>query len=402
MEIIKKYWFLIVIGLLLRVILAAFTYHPDLKSQVIATTSYLSGNFDPYQKASEISSGAVLDKLPMSYFLQLPAHLVGRVLVMEESEKSFFQQPEQIFGQIQGWLYLVYAKLPLIIFDMALGILLAYSLEKSLRKKALIFWMFNPFTLWATVSIGQIDIYATFFIVLAYLFVKKEKLSLAALALGFGGAIKSAPFLLLPLLLGMASTFKEKVKIIILSFLPLIVTIAPYLDSAEFKKNALFAPQMEKSLFAKILLSGGEAIFIVPTLLVIIYFFFYQQKRVAEDFLKYSAVILLTVLAFTHFHIQWFLWVTPLLIIIYLQRLDRSLKLSLWTMSICVIGMLFLFESSLQVRLFSPLLPGQAQSLGLAEILSSESIGNLRSFFASLFAASVIFFNISILNNGKK
>lgn len=396
MQIIKTYWLLLIIGLILRLIIAGFTYHPDTKSQVIATRSFLEGKFDPYQNASNLAPGAVLDKLPMSYFLQLPFHLAGRILTSNEVENQFFIEQRNLFGLPKFWSYLIYAKLPLIIFDLALAVLLVLTVASVFKKKALAIWVFNPFTIWATEAIGQIDIYSAFFILLCFYLLKSGKLPWAALALGFGGAIKTAPFLLLPLLLVFAKDLKSKILITFLAVTPYVLSVIWFMGSPHFRNDAFVAPQIGKSLVAQIPLSGGESIIIYIVALILIYFFYFQKSANLDNFLKYSILIFLTTLSLTHFHIQWFLWVMPFLIIWALENND-SVKLPIIGLLLSTLAMLFLYESSLQVKLFAPLFPMLDNLSGFAEYLSNSQLYLYKSIFASVFAACSLILGFKLL-----
>ncbi len=394
---IKIFWVLIVMGMILRIFIALFTFHPDINYYALASASYLRGNLNPYEKAGELSPGATLDKLPLGYFLNLPFHLLARPLVVDKTEKTFFINREKLFGDSSFWIFLTYAKAPMIAFDIALAILLTWMVSTPDKKKVLFIWMVNPLTLWVTSAIGQIDIYVAFFLALCYFFLKKGRTNLAALALGLGGGIKTAPFLLLPLLLGLETGLRKKVIIFLISLVPLVVTVVPYLGSRDFRENAIFVPQLSKSLYANLPLSGGESIFIVVALLTFLYFVYLSKNRNSQDFLNFSIAILLLTFSFTHFHIQWFLWVMPLLLLWFLNHWDQGTTLA----SIILFGsltlMLFLFDSSLQVKLLAPLLPFLDKTAGLAEILHPQEVFNLKSFAATIFAASSVFLTWRIL-----
>lgn len=396
MTIIKKFWILLVLGFILRVVIAAFTYHPDLNYQVIATAAYLKGYLDPYFGASQVFTGTTLDKSPMTYLLHLTGHLPARILVVEDTEDIFIKNRQQLFGKHQLWLFLIYAKLPFILFDLALGVLLTFLVTQNLKKKVLALWMFNPVAIWTSSAVGQNDIYATFFVVLTLVLLKKN-LILAALAIGFGAAVKSFPFLLIPLLFAYSENFGSKVKLILVAFTPYFLTVLPYLPSYEFRQYALFAPQISKSFFAQIPLSGGESIIIFLTSLAFIYFIYFSQKRTKDDFIPFASAILLVVLSLTHFHIQWFLWVMPFLIIWSINNWRKGVPLAIATLFFSLMLMLFLFEASLQIRLFAPFWPQLNQALGFAEILSSEQLFLLKSFAASIFAAASFFLILRIL-----
>lgn len=388
MEIIKKYWPILIVGLLLRLILAAFTFHSDLRAQIIPTAVVFQlHQLDFYKYTNEIMPGEVMDKPPLTYLMPIVFQAPFRPLIDNQFERQFLTARQQFFGFPSSWFYLIYAKLPMILFDMGLALLLAYLVEAQLRKKIITVWIFNPFTLWASVAVGQVDVYIAFFIVLSLYLARRNKLPLAALSLGFGGALKAAPFLLLPMLLFSAKTIRERVLMVILAAIPYLLTTLPYLPSQSFRREALFTPQLSKSFYAVIPLSGGEAIYLTVAAVAFIYLLFLSKKRGLKDYLNFSIIILITLLVFSHFHLQWFLWVMPLLIVKFLQRDETIDKWIAVVFSASLLMMLFLFDASLQLKLFAPLFPVLDLARGLVEILPDAELYLLRSLAASIFAA---------------
>jgi len=399
MTYLRKYWFLVLIALVIRLLVGAFTFHEDVRASATASFVYLElKELDPYKRSFDIAPQELLNYLPFSYILSLPIHLVERVFVDRDIEKIFLANQNLLLGNPKMWLYLIYVKLPFIIFDIGIGVLLSFIVQFNNQKKALAIWLFNPFSIWVSSAIGQYDVYLVFFLCLSLFFIQKDKLYLAALALGAGAATKSAPFLLLPLLLGLAVSFKDRLIILFLSVLPYIITVTPYIASPSFRKDALFAPQMQKIFYANIPLSGGEFILIVPSLILFFYVTYLLRDRTKEDFIAYSILIFLSILAFTHFHIQWFFWVLPFIIIFALDYWNKQIKWSIIGLITSLIGMLFLFESSLQLKLFAPLFPVLESAKGLHEILQDNQVILLRSVTASTFFVSSLLLCKAILN----
>lgn len=398
MDSFKKYWLLFLVGLILRLVLASASFHPDTRTLSLSSAVFFQkGTLNFYEESPNIAPQEVLDDLPLSYLILLPVHGLLRSFVDIPTENVFLNSSQNLLGSLHLNLYLIYTKMPLIFFDLLLGFVLTLSVRASLQKKILTLWMLNPFTLWVTAMIGQMDVVVTFFIALAWFLTSKQKLGWAALALGVGGAIKSSPFLLVPLLVGLGGSFKEKLKLATLSVLPYLVSVGPYLDNKDFRQDALLAPQLVKSFFAQMPLSGGEVIFIVPAILIFLYLIYFSTKRDTKDFFKFSIVALLLVLAFTHFHIQWFLWVMPFLLLWLIENWSKEIIPAIAGLFFSLLVMIFLFDSSLQLKLFAPLFPILDQAKGLAEILTNEQLTFFRSAVASIFAACSIFLSFKIL-----
>lgn len=397
----------LIIGLILRFLLAAFTFHPDILEIDYTSAIILRGySLDPYSfyhllapndPRKIIFSSQLPDDLPLQYWIHIPVDFVLRSLVDIQTENQFLSDITPLFGHPQLYLLLLIVKLPLILFDIGIGLTLTLIVPNGLRKKIFLYWMLNPFTLWATEAIGQVDIMPTFFMVLAFYLVYKNKLNLSVVSLGIGGALKSFPFLIAPFFIMTAENWVERIKLVVLLFIPAIMSVIPYLGSREFRTNALFAPQLDKTLYAKIYLSGGEEVFINGVILIVLYLLYLNKKRTFQDVLSYSIIAFLSILAFTHFHIQWIVWVAPLILVRFIEKINESHKISLILLSLSVLVMLFMFESSLQIKLFSPLIPNLNLAKGIAETLRLDQIELIRSFAATIFLGSTIFLSRSLL-----
>lgn len=392
---------ILVLGLVLRLAIAAATYHPDVG--IINFTSAVilrAHNLNPYDTEFRkiIFGKEAPDDLPLQYWLRVPIEFFLRPLINVNTEDQFLLDMRPLLGKVEFNLHLLAVKMPLVIFDLVTGILLTLAVAPALRRKTLLLWMINLVTLWATAAVGQVDIMPTLFVVLSLVLLQKQKNLLAALSLGVGGAIKSFPFLLAPFLIFTAKSWAEKVKMAGIMIVPLTLSVLPYLGSANFRHEALFAPQLDKMLYAKLPLSGGEALIISVVLLLALYLIYLLKKRTSEDFLAFSTATILIVLAFTHFHIQWFLWVTPLLIIYAVRGIKAAEGFSFGLIGLGVLLMLFLFEASLQVQLFAPLFPELAKAKGLAEMLRPEQVDFGKNLAASFFAAGALFFSGSLLS----
>lgn len=412
MQLDKKIVLLFILGIALRIVIAMFTFHPDARTSSFTSAMVLregtlnfydfSNNLDATDpRKQEYNEKLIdIDDQPLQYLLTLPFFAILRPFVDLATETMFHLDPSSTFGSPQLFYYLLYLKFPFLVFDILTAFVLM-KLFQDKKQKAIAFaiWMFNPVTLWATAGIGQFDILTTFFMILSLFFLSKNKPSLSAIALGFGIALKTFPLLLLPFLILSQKTLKQKVTVTVLSLIPFVSFALIFLGSPGYRQHALFAPQLDKLLYAKIPLSGGENIFIIPVLLIILYLLFASLKnRNWENLARFWLITLLMILGFTHFHQQWFLWVTPFLVIFHpymRQKLLFPVILLLLSWGI----MLFMFDASLQVKLFSPLIPSLKDAAGLAEVLTGDKVSFIRSIAATIFVASGFYIAVKFLKN---
>lgn len=225
------------------------------------------------------------------------------------------------------------------------------------RKLLFLLWIFNPLVLIADYSMGHFDVIPTFFVILSLFFIFKNNPYLASLAIGMGGATKFFPFLFLPfIVLLYGKNFLEKFKLLLIGILPMVLVSLPYLRSPVFKSNVLASPESQKALFAGVKVSGADTLYIFTIGYILILIFAIIHKAKGFEFIwKYFFAVLLLFLAITHFHPQWFLWVTPFLIFFIVE------KQNLWKLTgvffLFYLGILFTFEPSLHYGLFVPLFP---------------------------------------------
>ena len=367
----KKIWSVLIAAIILRLFLSFFTSHPDLEALAAGGKIVSQGNIlNLYDQSSD---ALVLNYPPLIYW--------------------FFG----FFNLFLGGL-LALLKLPYLFFDLMIGFLLMRMVEP--KKGVFIFgiWMFNPVNLYSTYMMGQFDIIPTFFSILSIYFAFKNKLNYAALALGMGIAFKLYPvFLIIPLVL-LGSSIKDKLKILLLTALPYILSILPYVSSESFRSTALLANQSSKSLYASIPVSGGEAILLFPAFLIFFYLLILRQANKASLW-KFYLIPLLLFFTLTHYHPQWLIWMTPFLILdLVVSGFKNIVPVVLifgsW------FGSLFFFDPSLTLGMFAPLNPSLKTIPDIWTLLNINMDFNFsRSMLQTILAGSSIYLIFHFLSN---
>ncbi len=365
----KNFWIILIIGVVLRILLSVSTFHPDslafkLGGELIASGKIL--NLYDYSDPNV----AVLNYPPLVYFF----HGIFKI----------------ILGSFLGGVLLI--KLPYIIFDLLTGYFLS-KLFISKRESLIAFglWIFNPINLFSTYMMGQFDIIPTFFTVLCFFLISRNRLYWAALALGGGIAFKIYPIFLVILIIVFGKNYIEKIKLFLLSLVPYSLSILPFLPSHSFRSTALFAAQSSKSLYASIPVSGGESILLFPASLIFFYLFLLRKKTEKIFFWKVFLVPLLLFFIFTHFHPQWFIWVTPFLILdLVVEKFKNGLPIILLFVSWA--GSLFFFDPSLTIGMFAPIFPALKEVPSIWTILNLNLDYNLsRSLLQTIFVGSSVY-----------
>ena len=408
-KLFKKWWFVgLLLGVIIRLLLMPTTLHPDLWGHSFSAyfLAY-KGEWNLYDTlvalpqshplVANFGVGDIFIYPPLAYYT------LGlfRILVKPFTDLGFIPWLWSNLGDIHSYpslmRHLFFFKIPYLFIDVFLGFILA-SFFKEQRKKRLAFmlWMFNPVTLFATFMVGQFDVLPTLFAVLALWAAVKGKKVWSMIFLGIGGSYKMFPLLLIPptaFILG--EKFREKIKLFIVGFLPFIFFIVPFINSKAFRAMT-FSPKSQKMLFMGWPVSGAEVIYPFLIFLMIIYLANYYLKNKNFSLIKnlniyYLAIFLLT-FSVTHYHPQWFLWVTPFLILDWVFN-DGKNKLLIGILFLCWLVITFLFEPSLSVGLFNPVWPQLNDFVGLSEILGKYTdVFQFKSVIRSIFAGTCVFY----------
>lgn len=364
----NKIIWILVIGILIRLGLAFSTFHSDVQPFYFAGSVIAKGNvFNFYDYLGNLPSSNPILKVyptylfnypPLVYFFLGPISYLLSLLFKPELLHNFIFNLPSILGNIQLNFLLLALKFPYLPFDLGVGILL-YKLFEKPKNKFLAFtlWMFNPINLYATYMMGQFDVIPTFLAVLAlYMAVKKNKYFLSALFLGLGASFKIFPFLFLVPLALLKDKWMDRIKIVGIGVATYIATILPFINSQGFRANALVAGQTTKSMYASLPISGGESIIFFPFLILLFYLIFlFGKNKPGQLWSKFFAVILLFFI-FTHYHPQWFVWITPFIIFDLVKSKFRHWLLAVLAF-ISWLGLVSLFDPGLSVWLFSPVAP---------------------------------------------
>lgn len=395
---LKKHWWkaaLLLIGIGLRLFLAGITVHPDLlsisagdfllaKKGIINIYEYLA-QAPPEERLIEVYGRFFFTYPPLAYF----ALGLFNFLLSPFFSSGIYTKVLggiEVFGGLGFDKDLLLLKLPYLVFDLFCALVLFKVFEKDKRKAwlASLLWFFNPLSFYTSFLIGQFDVIPTLLVVLSAFWAIRERKELAALSLGIGASLKIFPLFFLPVLVCVSGkSFWQRLKLGVIGLLPCLLTIAPFLRTPVFRQTVLFSGPSQKMLFPEIMVSGAEGIylFVFGLILIYLYALFCGRK---EFVWQYYLWILLLFFSLTHYHPQWFLWLTPFLIWLTVE----SNFVKLWPSLIlvgCWLAITLLFEPSLSFGLFAPICP-QLAKIGLGSL---GTFGNFDAFQIKGLARSV-------------
>lgn len=207
-------------------------------------------------------------------------------------------------------------------------------------------------------------------------------------------------FLVIPLAFILGNSFKEKLKKLLIGLSLFLLFSLPFLASSAYRQMVLFSPKSQKMLFMNWPVSGAEGLYpFILVFAVICLFSYFKAKR--ENILSIYLSILLLIFSVTHYHPQWFLWVTPLLLLQLVKDGFRYWEIVL-VFFLSWLFIILMFEASLTYGLFSPIWPKLSEGASLATFLGKYTdVFMLKSIVRSIFAGASIFYSYHILKESR-
>jgi len=296
------------------------------------------------------------------------------------------------------------------LFDFLLAfLLLKIFKEKGLPagrqgKLAFKLWMINPLTLYSTFAMGQFDIIPTLLVVGSIFFAFKDKKFLAVAMLGIGGAFKMFPLLFLPLfVLLLEKGFWRRAWLFVIGLLPYLVIISPYfLFSPMYRQAAFLTNQTEKMLYMKLPLSGAEYLSVFLVAYFVLLILAARVKNQKDNLWRFGLVLMLLFFAVTHYHPQWFLWMAPFLVWLWLNEKGQYRPYLILMFASWFLITLF-FEPSLHIGLLAPVAPNLLKMGSLTDLVKRfYDVFLIKSLIRSFFAAIVLFLSFHLLSERKR
>lgn len=395
---------ILIVGIVIRIFLSMTTYHADVGALGFAGKIISQGNVSNFYDylGNLPKESPYLKVYPTNLFIYPPPiyfidGLFAKLTNWSVGSKfvdNFTLDFTSTLGDLRLNIYLLLLKLPYFIFDITAAFILMFFFKEEKKKIwAFSFWIFNPINLYATYMMGQFDIIPTFFVILAlYTAMKKERIYLAAIFLGLGMSFKLYPLLFIFPLALLKNKWLDRIKVCVLGLVPYLLSILPFIASKGFRSSALIAGQTTKSLYAAIPISGGESIILYMAAIIFVYIVFLFSENKIENLWHKFFIILSLFFIFTHYHPQWFIWITPFVIIDLIESGLKKWPIALLAF-ISWVGLLTFFDAGLTTSIFAPLapplwvLPGIWQMLGV-----NIDINIARSYLQTIFAAAGMFY----------
>ncbi len=285
-------------------------------------------------------------------------------------------------------LYIFYLKFPYLLLDLALGWLI-YRFYQS--PKVLLFWHFNPFSLYLIYFQGNFDILPAFLTFLAFYLAKNNRPILGYLILGLAISLKIYPILFLPYLVlqNKPQKLTDILSVFFSSLIPLF-TILPFLSDPSFLPSFSGSGLTQQILQTKLF-----SIPIFPVVYLLNLFIYFHKKNISS----LSASLFVVNLAFfatVAFHPQWLLWFLPFYLPLFLK--PGNFKFLVWFSALLCLAYVFLINDNFlnlgHLIVLNPLFSEQTnlnQILTLRFSLNPKLFQNILQLVLGLFAFTSLF-----------
>ncbi len=339
-----------------------FYFHPDIKTYNFQSSFLKNGVVNIYSYLTDHKQDLPLKEefvyFPLTYFFLGGYQILASPFLGPGFHQWLFDASQSATQRPDVFRYLFILKLPYLLLDIAIGFLLMKFFEKDEDKKRVFtIWMFNPLSLVLIYAFSNLDIIVVFLTVLSLLLAQKQKPISAALALGIGAGFKAYPLLFAPFLMLTVKDWKQRLGILLVSVLPFILTIAPFLRSTSFKEATLTSGLMTRLTLMGMNLGFNETLLVGVAALSVLFFWGFSEMQISKDKLwQYYLALLLLLLSVIHFHVQWILWMMPFAALLFVRSKKLILPMALLLLTAFFIPLLY-EDKAMTVGLFSVINP---------------------------------------------
>lgn len=334
----SKYKKIFLLAILIRLLIMPFFYHPDIKSQLFHMQFFSKGVTNIYDfvdnNRTNLPYNNIYVYLPFTYYFFGSFDFVLSSLY-----------PDDLYTWLNDWgvnqnnypnlmFFMLVLKLPYLFFDLFISVIL-YKIYKN--QKIFYFWLFNPISIYLIYILGNFDVIPTFLTILSFYFIKNNKQFWSYLSIGLAIALKMYPIMFLPFLFfyDQKNIFKN-IKYTIVSLIPLILSILPFLKQKSFYDSFLGSGLTQKILEYKI---ANLPIFPIIFIFILIAYIFSKSKY------KFEIAMLQTLFIFiglVKFHPQWIMWFLPFIAVIFIKgNLKHKLLFAIYFTLIFIYILLF-------------------------------------------------------------
>lgn len=332
---------LILIAVLIRLLVMPFFYHPDIKSQHYHFQFFSKGVLNIYeylhQNKNSLGYKDTFNYLPLTYYTFGLTQTISKPFLGNGFYSWINDWGETRNNHVNIIYYMLILKIPYLILDIWLGILLLKIFKNS---KLFYIWLFNPISIYLIYILGNFDILPSFLTVLSFYFLRKNKLIYSYLSIGVAIALKMYPVIFVPFIFFYnPKDFLKHLKYCWFSLIPILLTVLPLITQLSFTNSFFGSGLTQKILEYKLL---NIPIFPIFYLLILINYIFSKSKYKFE--LAVSQMFFVFI-GLVKFHPQWIIWFLPFVLVIFINSKNIN-KTYISFFFILIFAYIFLFNDN--------------------------------------------------------
>lgn len=350
---------LLILAVLIRLLIMPFYFHPDIKTYHFQSSFLKQGVFDIYSYLEKNKEKLPLKEefvyFPLTYFFLGGYQILISPILGPNFTNWLSDASVKSVETVGIYRYLFLLKLPYLFLDILIGFLLTlFFTNRQQKRKAFIFWLFNPFSIILIYIYSNVDIIPVVLLVLSLYLANRKKFITSSFVLGIAAGFKAFPLLLLPFLIMFGRTLREKLLILFTALAAFTLIIFPFLGQDAFQKSTLISSLTTRIVSSGLNIEFGEML--LPAIIALSALFFYAFMTKKGEVYKYWLFSFLLIFSSIHFHIQWLLWVAPLLVILFIEKPQFVKPMLILILLIFSIPLLYQ-DSYMTVGLFNAISP---------------------------------------------
>lgn len=364
----KKINLIVICAVVLRLFLASFFYHPDLRVYYFHGQFLSRGVWDIYRYLEKnrfsLPNSNTFNYPPLAYLFYGINYSLAHLVAGPSLDAWINDWSGHDLYHPQLYFFLLLLKSPYFLIDaLCLYVLLSLVSNHKSKSQLTLLWLFNPITLYGTYMVGQFDLLPVLLTLMALKAVKENKINKSVVFLVIGGFLKSYPLLLLPFVLIRHTNIKKLFFSICLVMTIWLVPQLPFITSQGYSDSVLNSGLANR-------IFSSETSFVPFVAFYLVIFFVSLERRSRLDLTFEFFAVTLGVILFSAFHAQWLMWALPFGFLF----LEKSSKL-LFPFSLVILSamslIMFLPDKFVFIAQFSALNPYLTTIPPLAEILKS-------------------------------
>lgn len=320
---------LFLLAILLRLLIMPFYFHPDIKTYNFQSQFLKDGVFNIYsfllENKEKLSSKEEFTYFPLAYLFLGNYQIVMKPFLGNGFSDWLTDASQASTEKVGVYRYLFVLKLPFLILDLSIAFLLIrFFKDRKDKRRAFILWLFNPISISIIYIFSGIDIISVFLSLISILLFTNQKIFLSALVLGLSAGFKPYTLLFLPIFFLFCKNNNQLFKFLLTSIVTVILIVFPFW-SPSFFHSALLSGLTTRIAYPGIPIGFGETLMVGVITLSAFYFWIYIKKdKEIDKLIFYILGLFLMLFPTIHFHIQWLIWVIPVLIIASILRKELA------------------------------------------------------------------------------